>query len=178
MNYQNLENNIIDILVEQQLKLGYEKGAVSLYYPAKSLINLLKCESYSLDELDIALREFADFVRERIGEISLQRTEERYRITIPEAGSEYVHDHMGDTSFLQKFLATIWKHGCTIEQILDVFYEFSSNVIFKKMERQDFDYLIYFEAENIDTHRYCIKKEGSHMIYHRYTKEDYIEFGF
>ncbi len=40
-NYGNLEQNIIDVIAEQQAKLGYLKETVRLYYPADSLKHLL-----------------------------------------------------------------------------------------------------------------------------------------
>ena len=37
MNYAKLEKNIIDVIKEQQAKLGYIKEKVRLYYPLNSL---------------------------------------------------------------------------------------------------------------------------------------------
>ena len=41
-----------------------------------------------------------------------------------------------------------------------------------------FDYLVYFEDGIPDDYRYCLSLEGEHMIYHKFTPEDYEDFGF
>jgi hypothetical protein len=42
----------------------------------------------------------------------------------------------------------------------------------------EFDYLVYFEDGVPDDYRYCITDEGCHLIYHRFTPEDYEDFQF
>ena len=32
-SYQKLEQNLIDVILEEQAKLGYRKEAIQLYYP-------------------------------------------------------------------------------------------------------------------------------------------------
>lgn len=173
MKYSRLESNIKEMLVEQQLKLGYEKGAVGLYYSADSLKNILEKKGDSLEELDRELEGFAAAVRPRLGQVEVSRKKDRYCIQIPPKGALYVHEHKGDTSFLERFLKVIQKHDCTIEEIVAVFREFSSDVVCEDMADDEFDYLVYFGKADVDAHRYCIKKEGSHMTYHRFTREDY-----
>ena len=41
MKYSKLENNIIDVLTEEQIKLGYRSETVRLYYPLSSLRHFL-----------------------------------------------------------------------------------------------------------------------------------------
>ena len=41
------------------------------------------------------------------------------------------------------------------------------------MDTEDFDELLYFEDGVPDEDYYCFKTEGEHLIYHRFTKEDY-----
>ena len=48
----------------------------------------------------------------------------------------------------------------------------------KYIRNGEFDYLVYFENGEPDSYRYCITVEADHIIYHRYTKEDYAEFEF
>lgn len=72
----------------------------------------------------------------------------------------------------------IEKHGCTLDDILEQFHKYSDKVRLEKMSCDDFDYLIYFEDGKPDSYRYCIKNERQHMIYHRFTVEDYESFGF
>ena len=37
MNYNRLENSLIDVIKEEQAKLGYMKEKIRLYYPLSSL---------------------------------------------------------------------------------------------------------------------------------------------
>lgn len=50
--------------------------------------------------------------------------------------------------------------------------------IWKKTTGTGFDYLVYFEDGIPDDYRYCLSLEGEHMIYHKFTPEDYEDFGF
>ena len=44
MGYSKLEKNLIDLMKEEQAKLGYRKEAVRLYYPLSSLNHLFDAE--------------------------------------------------------------------------------------------------------------------------------------
>lgn len=46
-DYEKLKQNVIDMLEEQQQKLGYQKETVRLYYPLESLNHLLGTEVVS-----------------------------------------------------------------------------------------------------------------------------------
>ena len=37
MNHEKLQKNLIDLIKEEQAKLGYRKESVRLYYPLQSL---------------------------------------------------------------------------------------------------------------------------------------------
>ena len=50
--YKILENNLIDIIKEEQAKLGYRKEKIRLYYPLSSLNNIFSSQDnvYEMDE--------------------------------------------------------------------------------------------------------------------------------
>lgn len=50
-DYNSLENNIIDVIKEEQIKLGYQQETIRLYYPMESINNLLKV-SQSINGLE------------------------------------------------------------------------------------------------------------------------------
>ncbi len=172
MNYLKLENNIIEMMKEEQLKLGYASETVRLYYPLSSLNRALGCEQ-DIAQMRETLRDFSEAVTDRLGKISVSNQGERFCFTIPPAGADYVHAHMGDTSFLAGFIQTIGKHGCTMEEIRNLFYQYSEHVHVERAAHGEFDWLLYFEDGCPDNFRYCITNEGCHLIYHRYTPEDY-----
>lgn len=182
MNFERLERNLIDIIAEQQIKLGYRREQVELYYPANSLNNLLGMNG-CIQEIYEALEEFVIRVLPRLGKIGISNKAQRFCIVIPPEGSEYVHGLMEaggirGISFLKDFLAVISGHDLTIEEVLAVFARHSSDVRVEKLEDEDFEYLIYFGGGTPDEYRYCINFEGHHVIYHRFTIEDYRDFGF
>ena len=43
-DFEKLKQNVIDMLEEQQQKLGYQKETIRLYYPLESLNHLLGTE--------------------------------------------------------------------------------------------------------------------------------------
>ena len=183
MTLERLEKNLIDVLAEQQIKLGYREEKVSLYYPMSSLKNLLGVQG-DWEELREALRVFTEYVELRLGKISITHNrEERFCIGIPPEGSTYVHRLMEDgeipgIDFLKEFLDTISRHDLNLQELVKVFQKHAREVVVEELEDGDFQYLIYFKNGEPDAYRYCINFEGCHAIYHRFTAEDYAAFGF
>lgn len=177
MNYVRLEKNIIDVIKEEQVKLGYRSEVVRLYYPIASLNRFLESD-YDVDGMNQALSGFCDAAEEKLGRIEVTNTGERFCLSIPPQGIDYIHEHMENTEFICDFIRTIEKHGCTIDDILQQFYRHSDHVHVEKADHGEFDYLVYFEDGQPDSFRYCITDEGCHMIYHRFTIEDYEDFHF
>ena len=177
MNCARLEANIRDMMEEQQLKLGYMKETVRLYYPLTSLNRFLELEC-SEDEMQQCLHTFCKEVKTRLGSVSVSNKGERFCIVIPPEGAEYVHLQGNSNRFLAELIELVRKHGTTMEDVLALFSRCSSNVVQRKMSHGEFDYLVYFEDGKPDAYYYCIANEGHHVTYHRYTKEDYDDFGF
>lgn len=177
MNYGALEQNIIDMIEEQQLKLGYLPETVRLYYPLSSLNRFLGIES-SVEGMTGHLLKFSAQTKERLGGVVVSNQGERFCIAVPPKGAEYIHTHQRSKGFLTDLINTVQRHGCTLEEVLDQFYKYSKHVHMEKMNNGEFDYLVYFEDGVPDSYRYCLSVEECHIIYHRYTLEDYEEFGF
>jgi len=87
-----------------------------------------------------------------------------------------VHEHTNGSEFIASFIETIGKHGCTIDELLQQFHRYSDHVHVERTTHGEFDYLVYFEDGVPDDYRYCITDEGCHLIYHRFTPEDYEDF--
>ena len=104
------------------------------------------------------MKEFSEATQEHFGGITASSQKERFCIQIPPEGVEYVHEHQEEDDFLVKFIETIARHGCTLGD--------------------DFDYVFYFRDSKPNDYRYCITFEGCHVIYHRFTPEDYVDFDF
>ncbi len=175
-DYIGLENNIMDVIKEEQIKLGYRDEKIRLYYPRESLKNYLGKE-LTQEELDKSLAAFRVHAAERLGNLEISNAGDRYCILIPASGVTYVHQNI-KREFLEEFIKTIGNHNLTIENILKVFYSHSNKVVCQKENHGEFEYLIYFEDGIPDSYRYCITFEEHHAIYHRFTIADYNSFDF
>lgn len=69
MNYQNLEQNIIDVIKEEQAKLGYRLEEIRLYYPLSSVNHLLNTTG-SAEETLQSLADFGAFTADRLGVVT------------------------------------------------------------------------------------------------------------
>ncbi len=176
MNCEPLENNLIDIIKEEQAKLGYQKERIRLYYPLSSLNHFFK-SNYNVHEMKDCLKEFCSFVSPRLGAVDISNKGERFCFSIPETGSEYVHEHTEENEFIHTLVKVVSRHGCSMEDILAVFHQYSQQVHIEEVHHGEFDYLVYFEQGEPDTYRYCFHIEEPHIIYHRYLPEDYQDLG-
>lgn len=174
MNFSKLEKSITGAVKEQQIKLGYRSEKVRLYYPLTSLNRLLGKEC-SIEQMQEYLKEYAELVAEKYGNIDITNVKDRFCFLIPEKGSDYIHECIGEDKFLVEFIETIRKHGCTFGEVLTVFYKYSDKVHVEKKENGEFDYLISFEDGNPDDFIYCLNVDEEHIIYHRFTPDDYEE---
>lgn len=177
MNFKKLENNLLDMIQEQQVKIGYMSGVTRFYYPLQSLNRLLGTE-LTEEEMMHALEEFSAYAEERLGKVKASSKNERFCITLPPQASDYVHENQKPSEFLVHFINTVAHHGCTLDEVMEVFHAYSRHVHLEKTTGTGFDYLVYFEDGIPDDYRYCLSLEGEHMIYHKFTPEDYEDFGF
>ena len=177
MNVSRLEKHLVELIKEEQVKLGYQRESIHLYYPLTSLNHLLKT-SYDVEMMQCMLQEYGKCGKSILGELCISHKKDRFCILIPEEGVEYVYTHTEEQEFLKDFIDAIRKHSCTIEEIQSVFNKYSDKVYFERVAHGEFDYLLYFEDGTPDEFLYCITEEGPHMIYHRFMPEDYEDFSF
>ncbi len=177
IDYETLQQNIIDSIEEQQLKLGYMVETVRLYYPLSSLNRFLQVEA-SVEEMIELMQKFSEWSNTELGGVAVTNHGERFCIAVPPAGAERIHAHLQQDGFLADLVETVRVHGNTWEDVLAIFNKHSDCVHVQEMDNGEFHYLVYFEDGKPDQYRYCIAIEGHHVTYHRYTQEDYEEFGF
>lgn len=177
MNMDRLRQNIIDVIEEGQIKLGYREESIRLYYPLDSL-NLMIGERLNADEMLQAMQAFAQEQTAELGEIEVSRKGKRFCIVVPPEGAAYVHERVDPKGFLSEFIAMIARHGTRIENVIELFNRHSVCVRVEELHNGEFDYLLRFEDGKPDAFFYCLTDEGCHLTYHRFTKEDYEAFGF
>lgn len=137
--YARLAKSLIDIVKEQQAKLGYRKEIVRLYYPLSTLRHFFECAG---DDNKIAAGVISEQqmleilapdnlpkqLTDTIGEIKVTAKNERFCIEIPPEGSEYVHENTADNEFIRELITLVGTHGCTMEQITELFYKYSDDI--------------------------------------------------
>ena len=88
MNFKKLENNLLDMIQEQQVKIGYMSGVTRFYYPLQSLNRLLGTE-LTEEEMQHAMEKFSDHACDRLPKtgVSASPCRLRPRTTFTKTGS-------------------------------------------------------------------------------------------
>ena len=188
-NYDNLQRSLIDVIKEEQAKLGYYREVIRLYYPLSSL-NHFFGTNVEADEMQRILdgtgeqdhtpiaTGMNEALSDKLGMVEVSHRGDRFCFHIPPEGVEYVHENTTENEFIRELVQLVAKHGCTIEKVYQLFTKHSGHVRREPMENGEFDVRIWFEDVAEDTYYYCFKQEGEHMIYHRFLPADYEDFEF
>lgn len=219
LDYSNLERSLIDVIKEEQAKLGYYREDIRLYYPLSSLNHFLGTD-VNADKMQKILEGTGENVDEtrnivgdkeagsataepivgdkeagsataepivagmnarlsdKLGMVEVSHKGDRFCFHILPEGVEYVHENTKENEFIRELVNLVAKHGCTIDQIYELFTAHSDRVGREKMDNGEFDERIWFQDDADDPYYYCFKQEGGHMIYHRFLPEDYEDFEF
>lgn len=168
MNKIKLFNNIVDQVKEAQIKLGYVRETIRLYYQPASLNALLETNYETSQELCDAL--------EYIEDLSFSVCDGRVEVRVLPKLCEYIHREVKSSPFLEELIALFYnKHNCTIDEVCVLFGKYGTYVCDKMLPGSEFDYVVYFDESEIDEYYYCIKIEDGHSIYHRFIETDYKE---
>ena len=177
MEYKRLEQSLIDIVKEEQAKLGYRKEDVRLYYPLSTLNHFFDTED-TVEEMAERLTHLPEDMKARLGEIAVTHKKDRFCFHIPEQGSVYVRENTAENEFIKKLVELLMNHGIKKEDIIKMFQKESDGIRVGDMDNGEFDFWVRFPEGSEDEYYYCFKDEGCHMIYHRFLPADYADFGF
>lgn len=173
LNFDALMENLLYVLKESQLKIGYTDNAASLNYPAGSLCRLLGRQMDDR-ELEAALAEFCRRAEERLGKIAVSLYDGQYCLTVPREGVRYVHDCVEESGFLSELIAAIRAHRVhSIEDVLEIFSRYSDHVLCEEVQGDGYDHVVYFADGDPDRFVYLFETELGHVSYHRMTRADY-----
>lgn len=173
MSYTRFEKNLTDNIKEAQIKLGFENRSMSLNYMQTSLNHLFGCEC-----TENILSEFAGYAESRLGKITFRAIKDGFCITVPAEGTAYVNNLTDGYKFITELVSAVRNHGVSLEQVVDIFYKYSSDVSVEEIHNEEFDLLVYFNNGEPDEYLYCLTDEGCHVTYHRFIREDYEDLGF
>lgn len=189
MTTEFLRQHIFDTIKEWQMKIGSRDESIRLYYPAVSLMNLLRLGDKAgtgdkkpegearLGELDGALLIFAQDVEPLLGKIRFSRQGERYCIEVPEKGCAYIANAVPEPEFLKRFLSVITAKDSTLEQIRACFQDFAGmyglGYTEEDKEGEGAGHVFYFSSAVPEPYIYCVEEDEFGLTYHRFTREDY-----
>lgn len=162
-----LEKHIADQIKEAQLKLGFVRETMRLYYPLESILGILDMSGIEAEPLCQQLEDaFPDF--------SFGQHGGRIEICVPPAYVERVHKEMETPVFLAELVDQFQKnHHLTREQLEQMFAHYGDFICEQMPEGADFDFVFYFQDPSVDEYYYCVRMEMGHTIYHRFLKTDY-----
>lgn len=172
-NWKHLQKNIMDTIYEGQVKIGYEKSGIQIYYMFSSLESLLGVLVPSVKEMDVLMQVFKAKVTDALGPISITRDNERFCFYIPEEGTKFIYETYEENSFLRDLIEVVKNPACSLDDILSVFKKQSPDVVCQKMLDAEFDYVIYYKDKSIDEYMYCFNIGEMGAYYHRFTEADY-----
>lgn len=174
VNYEALKRNMIYVIKESQIKLGYSRNAVTLNYPVDSLNRFFET-SFSEEEMTRALKGFCEYANPGLGEIKISRYEGQFGLTVSAEGVAYVHERVEDSGFLTELIAHITdiSERVTIESILEIFKKYSDKIVCEAADNEEFNYVVYFGDGKPDDFIYCFDVHLNHATYHRLTPGDY-----
>lgn len=173
LNFEKLKENLMYVLKESQMKIGYTDNAASLNYPPASLCRLLGQEPQEA-ALRKALDAFADYVRPELGKIEVSVYDGQYCLTVPAEGVRYVHENVAESPFLRELIDAVMQHRLhDIDDVLALFHRYSDDVGCAATEGDGYDHVVYFNDGKPDDFIYLFETDFGHVSYHRMTKADY-----
>ena len=169
IGFEKLENSLIDVIKEEQAKLGFKEEKIHLYYPLSSLNHFFLAQD-SADEMAARLQNLPEELTSKLGEVRVSHKGDRFCF--------YIHENMKENEFIKVLIELVQKHECTKVKLLDLFASYWEKTECQELDNGEFDFYIRFLDKPDDTYYYCFKDEGFHFIYHRFLPEDYEDFGF
>ena len=174
MGAKSFEIMLMDMIKEQQMKLGYAKETIRLYMPETSLRAVIAPgQDVSEELLGKAIEVFEKQVADTLGNVKFRKLDSRYCIMVSPQGSEYVHREIPDQPFLADMIGLFSRHDISIQDVKDIFEKHSTDYACVKQDGTEFDYLLYFTGRiPLDGYFYCVKFDHGHASYHRFNHHD------
>ena len=159
---KGLYERIISTIQEMYLKIGDTQGSVSLYYP------------YSGDVRSLT-EEYRAAAEGILKEVIIEELPERIRIVVPEECCKLISRMpVRDT---MEFVIGLIKERASMESFEASVMERYPSAKITDMTCLEFDKLLTF-PEDTDSDCYCLTSEAGVVSYHRFSREDFLAFGF
>ena len=131
--YKKLQDSLIDVIAEEQAKLGYMKEPIRLYYPLSSLHHFFESEG-DAEAMQESLGGFPEATKEIFGEVQVSHKGDRFCFFLSENATEYVHEHRDENAFIFALVQLLTKHGTTLDEVKELFRSQTSECAMEPMD--------------------------------------------
>lgn len=170
MSPEDLEELVVSTMQETQVKLGSASGSEVLYLPLSSID-----PKEDPEMIGKVLDGFRAGCRSRLGDVECEILDQRVRITVPESGNLYV-SKLPVSPVLRLMVRAVSEHMGVEDLRAELDRDFPGHV-WKDVDGDGFEHIVYFE-DGSDPNVYCIGRECCQLVYHRFSRRDYLAFGF
>ncbi|BCN30295.1 DUF3877 family protein [Anaeromicropila herbilytica] len=176
--FENFSSNLEATIYEGIVKLGYLKGEpTNIFYTKDLFEHLLELGDLNKDEFVNTLKELIDYMESKYGRIKIGVEKERYKVTVPSCGVDYIQKNNQGNMFLKDLIEEMKKSDSNLEGIHSIFLKYSNmindEVILEEANNDEFDYIMYFKYKKVDPFIYCFTINEISRYYHRLTEYDY-----
>lgn len=172
--FSNLTSNLEAMLYESMEKIGYCKGeSIRIYYTPELLFHLLGATNLTPKDIEELLKEFSEENKELWGELLCKNEHGRYKIEVSSKGVDYVYEKNKENHFLRDLIQVLREPNTTIDKVMEVFHQYSNDVICEKSKDEEFEYAVSFQDKTIDGFIYCFTFDELGQYYHRFTEFDF-----
>jgi len=176
---EKLTEHIISTIYEGLLKLGSTGNeSYSIYYDLDLLNYLLGTEFTSKEDCLLELNRQYPVTGnscEQANPLSIRVTLEkgRFKFTAPASSMDTIWSLGEKNSFLRDIIELVKTHHFTIEDVKQVFAKQTSDYVCEEINNPEFQYVLYFNNEDINHYKYCFSFDGCGGFYHRLLDYDY-----
>ena len=161
MDGKILFSRVVDTVQETNLKIGDVFGSISLYYPYEGDFVDLKVE------FEKASADFPDLI--------LEELPQRVRVIVPEKDCARI-SKMPVRPTIKDMVEIINGHP-SIDEFRNKITDLYPGARIYDSAYPEFDWLLVF-PEEVDEDVYCLTEEMGRITYHRYSKDEFSDFGF
>ena len=161
MNGSELFGRVVSTVQETNLKIGDVSGSISLYYPYEGDFTVLR------DEFKEASKDFPG--------MTIEQLSQRIRIVVPEEDSRRLSD-MPVKGAIRNVIELTGKH-IPFDSFRTEILKRHPDARLVESPYQGFDWILWF-PEEMDGDIYCLTVEMGQVTYHRYSPEEFRQFGF
>jgi len=156
-----LFSRVIDTVQETNLKIGDSFGSISLYYPY---------DGNYVELVEVFRKASADFP-----DMILEQLPQRVRVIVTEKDCARI-SKMPVRVTIKDMVALIKAH-LSFEEFRERILSLYPDAEIYDSEYPEFDWLLIF-PEDLDRDVYCLTEEMGQITYHRYSEDEFSDFGF